>query len=237
MIDVVYIVGGDKLWHDNELLYSLRSLEQYLKNVRHVVIVGRKPDFLNDNVIHIPCDDTSDNKAINIMRKVYKACKDKSLTEEILFMNDDFFFVQNVEATTYPYLYKCDLLYTIKTAGNNYAKHCETTLNALKMRDLATKNFDIHKPIRYNRQKLCEVVDSYTWQNLKWGFVLKSLYCNSLKIHGEMRPDNKISHPHLNWEKVLETVPDLFSIGDLSLNKYFKRYIAKRYPNKSKYEK
>lgn len=236
MIDVVYIVGGTALWKDNELLYSLRSLEKHVTGVNRIVVVGRKPEFLNESVIHIPCSDTSDNKAINIKNKVYKACKDNSLTKEILFMNDDYFFVGDVDARTYPYLYKCDLKHTIELMHNNYRKHCEVTLNALKLRDLPTLNFDTHKPIRYDRKKLVEIVDSYTWLNLKWGFVLKSLYCNSLKIEGQFQADNKINHPHFNWEKVIETVPDLFSIGDLSINKYFKRFLAEKYPNKSKYE-
>lgn len=237
-IDVVYILGGIPHWKDQELLYSLRSLEQHVKNVRNVILVGRKPSFLNDTIIHIPHVDAYTNKARNIMAKVYRACQDRRFSPEILFLNDDYFFFKDIDAATYPYVYKCDLEHSIKINQNDYGIHVKSTYNALWNRQLPTKNFDTHKPIRFNRVKLREVCDAYDWSKITHGFILKSLYCNTLKIEGSFLLDNKINHPHLKtrWHQIALQVPDMVSIGDMALNSGFKEFLQERFPNKSKFE-
>ena len=50
MIDVVYILGDGSKWGNNEIKYSLRSLEKYGKNIRDVYICGNKPYFVNNKI-------------------------------------------------------------------------------------------------------------------------------------------------------------------------------------------
>lgn len=237
LIDAVYIVGGVPAWKDNELLFSLRSLERHMKFLRRVFVIGRKPSFLNDQVIHIPHHDIYTNKARNIMSKVYRAATDNRVSKDFILLNDDYFFTHDFNPITYPYYYKCDLAHTIKINGNEYGKHIKSTFDALQGRGFALKNFDTHKPIKYNKALLKEVVDSYTWDK-PYGYTLKSLYCNTLKIEGQFKEDLKISHTAIisQWYKLIQKSDDMFSIGDPAVNISLKNFLAEYYPDKSKFE-
>lgn len=242
MIDVVYIIGNGSAWQDNELRYSLRSMEKHLKNYSRLIIVGELPAFINPETVEfIPVVEQHQlNKAKNIMYKVYTACDPKyNFTDNILVLNDDYFFVYDVDGLNVPYYHKCDLLHTIKINGvNEYRNYVEATVKVLQARNLPIKNFDVHKPIVYNKTKLRTVCLSYDWMQ-SYGYILRSLYCNTLGIEGTFQLDCKINHPHLKtmWEKIVKTkTKDVISIGDMSLNKEFKRYLEELYPHKSKYE-
>jgi hypothetical protein len=55
-MDLVYVLGSGSRWGDNELRYSLRSVEKHLKGYNNVYLVGDKPDWVR-NVTHIPKQD------------------------------------------------------------------------------------------------------------------------------------------------------------------------------------
>ena len=46
MIDVFYVLGSGSKWQNNEIRYSLRTLEKYGHNVGQVYIVGQRPSFI-----------------------------------------------------------------------------------------------------------------------------------------------------------------------------------------------
>ena len=53
-VDLVYPLN--KLcshWRNQELRYSLRSVEKFVKNYRNIYIIGDKPKYLNGEVAHI----------------------------------------------------------------------------------------------------------------------------------------------------------------------------------------
>ena len=51
-MDVVYILGTGSTSNDNEIRYSLRSIEKYLIGFNVVYIVGECPKFLK-GIIHL----------------------------------------------------------------------------------------------------------------------------------------------------------------------------------------
>jgi hypothetical protein len=97
MYDAVYILGKGSIWNDTELKYSLRSLGSYCYNIDNVYLVGERPSFLNGRIIHVPANDLigKEWKEYNIMRKIYAACKLRSLSKEFLFLNDDHFLLKS----------------------------------------------------------------------------------------------------------------------------------------------
>lgn len=234
-MDIVYI-NTKSLWKDNEIRYSLRSLEKHVSNFRDVYIVGHKPVFLNDNVIHIPFADAYPNKARNIMSKVLEAAKHPDISDDFMLLNDDYFFNAPLSAPDYPYYYKCDLTKTIQIQKNEYQQHVIPTFKALLDKGLPTKNFDTHKPIIYNKSLFQEVISQYDWDR-PYGFILRSIYCNTLGIEGIARIDNKINHSHVpdNWERITMGL-DCFSVGDQSTNDYLLTYFKRQFPELSKYE-
>src|SRR5687767_1481800 len=172
-MDAVYILGKGSSWHDLELLYSLRSLADYVAGIDRVFVVGARPRWLT-NVIHIPQGDPHKCKERNIAEKVLSACLDPRLSEKFLFLNDDHLALAPMPADDIPAWRGGDLkTLADKLTGGNYRLAMYNTINRLKERGLSTWNFDIHTPMVMERAKFIGVMASYNWSER---FVLKSLY-------------------------------------------------------------
>lgn len=239
-VDLVYILGKGSAWNDNELRFSLRSVEKYVTGYRSIFLVGYKPDWMNDNVKFIPCQDLYSNKERNIYHKINTAAGTKEITRNFMIFNDDYFFTKPTNIIDYPYYYKCDLITSAgKNITNPYGKDIKATIDVLVNNRLPLLNFDTHKPIIYNKKLWHEVTAKYNW-NVPHGYLTKSIYCNSLKIEGMFEADSKINHPHITDS--LKTIlasskSDMFSIGDRALNKSMISLLNELYPNKSRFEK
>lgn len=237
MIDLIYPYGRGSVWAENELRYSIRSVEMYLKDIRNIYVIGKKPSFFNDKVIEIPHVDIFQNKARNIMTKIHRACRDERISDEFMVFNDDYFCLKPFSAKDYPFYYKCGLTHTVTINPGEYKRHAKETLDLLVFRGLNTLNFDSHYPILYNKEKFKEIVESCNWE-IPFGYIAKSLYCNSLGIEGIYRMDCKISGAYQTKGLIeLNKNREIFSIADKSLNSYMKQYILGLYPNKSSFEK
>ena len=91
--DVVYVLGNGSSNDNEELRYSLRSIEKFAIGIRNVFVVGANPGYLSDKVIYIPTTDKFPhdhlNKDRNHWRNIEIACKDPRLSEDFLFAADD----------------------------------------------------------------------------------------------------------------------------------------------------
>lgn len=91
--DIVYILGTGSIFNNEELRYSLRSVQMFIKGVRNVFVVGEDPGFLSDNVIYIPAKDIYPcdlkNKDRNLWHKLEIACRHPLISEDFLFSADD----------------------------------------------------------------------------------------------------------------------------------------------------
>lgn len=243
MVDVVYILGTGSKWQNNEIRYSLRSIEKYLLNYGNVFIVGEKPDFVQ-NVIHIPIADGVEDAASNIMAKIVYACASPLISKHFLCMQDDIFLLNYFVADKFPY-YKDGSLYDLLLStpiDNWYRKNILSTRDCLQNKSKKSDHFDTHVPIIYDKPSFVTVMSQYDWNAAS--YLIKSLYCNTLRIEGEQLADSKIRQ-RIGLDPAREFVKDktIFSIGDECLRntKFAKSAIPKLlqelYPNKSKYEK
>jgi hypothetical protein len=235
--DLVYILGKESAWLNNELRYSLRSVEKYLKNYRKVFVFGECPHFLDtNNIIHVPNADTSHDKAVNIKNKLVAICSHADVSEDFMFFNDDYFLMGDVDASNYEYQYKCDLNHSASINRTIYREHVLSTIDVLKEKGLCLNNFDTHKPIIYNKEKLMGVIFQYRWDR-KFNYVMRSLYCNTLGIEGVLAPDCKINIPMplQRWKD--KTKVDCFSISDRAINLNFKTFIDTEFHHPSVFEK
>jgi hypothetical protein len=237
MIDVVIPLGKGSRNGDLELRYCLRAIQKYLKNYRYVVIVGELPSFLT-GVLHIPFVD-SDQKETNIMRKVLAACNTPEITDDFIFFNDDHFLLRRIDAQSYPYFHRGNLSNAVHKypVSNIYRQSIQNTANALRFKGFNDLHFDIHTPIIYNKAKFRDVVPMYNWDTYG-SLVVKSTYCNTLRIAGELMKDCKIDQP-LTHHQITERIDGrhVFSIGDNGLNNEMRAFLHNLYPKKSKYEK
>lgn len=229
-MDIVIPLGKQSPYQNKELRYCLRLIEKHLKNYRNIYIVGELPNWLT-NVIHIPASDTSSHE-VNIKNKILIACEHPDISEDFIFFNDDHFLIKDVDALTYPYYY-CDDLHR-KVIGAMYRQSCNNTRNILEHNNLPILHYDIHAPIIYNKSMFKKIMEAYDW-NVRSGYIIKSLYCNTLKVMGEVMTDLKVNTPVDQFALQSSLIGrHVFSCGDSgfpSCDKYLNEITKK-----SKYE-
>jgi hypothetical protein len=233
MIDVCYVIGNGSKWGDNELRYSLRSVEKNLSGYRNVFIVGHKPLWVR-GVTHVPYPDLHKTPDINILNKILRACRIEEMSDDFLFINDDHYLLKKFNAVKFPYFHKGDLDDSVlsRKSKDAYKKRLLNTYQALARKGFEYKNFDTHTPIVYNKKKFEKAVRMFDW-SIPEGYVIKSIYANANGIDGVYEPDYKIScicgkTEMLKKIKVMSTTE--------AVCQEIQQFLNKTFPDKSKYE-
>jgi hypothetical protein len=237
-VDIVIPLGHGSLWGNNELRYCLRSVEKYITGYRDVYIVGEVPGWIQ-NIIHLPMPETGISGPERIMRKILRACREEAVSDRFLFLNDDFFFLSPIQANCVPFYYDGNLEQAIQRKRKNggYKDALVNTMDILQAKGLPTLHYDGHLPIIYDKKKFIEVMHACNWKK-RFGYVIKSLYANSIETdEKEPYPDCKIDRG-CSIEELHEMVDGrfMFSIGDNAVNDCFKEFIEGLFNQKSKYE-
>lgn len=226
MIDVVYVLGKGSTWNNNEIRYSLRSVEMYLHGFRNVWIVGELPVWLK-NVNHIPAKDQFQVPDENIRHKILAACRHPEVSDEFLFINDDHYLLTDFIAAEFPYYYCSTIEQYVKTRGHDgYGNRCLNTKRHLDQLGHESKYYDIHYPIRYNKAKFIEILGELPTK--QHGYVLKSLYANAVKVQGIETRDCKFAGTPPPKAVCFSTMP--------RVNGALYRWFEYKFPEKSNFE-
>ncbi len=230
-MDVLYILGNGSKWDDNELRFSLRSIEKNLIGLGNVYIVGRLPHFIQ-GVHHVEMKDESGVcKQYNIMRKIYEGTKISELSSNFIFINDDHFLLHPLKVEAMQYWYDGTMLDRFRLT--NYVRYANCIHHVID--ELGDgPYFDIHTPIVYNRTLFRDVMDRFDW-NKENTYVVKSLYCNWLQIEGVQMDDNKRDFP--DWRSALKQNEGRtwFSTTD-HVSSGVKNYLQHLFPERSRFE-
>lgn len=230
-IDIVFPLGKGSVFDNNEIRLSLRSIEKYLTGYRNIYIVGEYPKWLK-NCYHIPMHDTEKVSDKNIMLKLKAACNHPDISESFIMFNDDHYLLKPFHAPTFPYFYHKNISDYIKLRhGDHYGRRSLNTQSHLKAKGLPTKYFDCHTPIIYQKKAFIEhVVNSPDWENTWHGFILKSLYANSMQIEGVPIPeDPKYQIPPSKPIDILSTYP--------MVSAAMQRFLFEKFPQPCTFEK
>ena len=237
MIDVFYVLGSGSKWKNNELRYSLRSLEKYCKNVGQVYVIGENPGFLSDKVKYIKATDIG-SPACNHWYKVKRFFVETGL-DKGCYMMDDIFFIKDTDLENYPYYYNRELPDYKCSDPNVYHRTLRNTRNELLKRKLPTKSFEVHCPIIYEKDKFQSLEKDFLHFKSKYKpFVgVRTFYCAMNGINGKFCDDMKIRGNHINdWQERIKS-NDCFSISDDVIKMGVGDWLEKEFPNPSKYEK
>ena len=189
MMDVLYVLGNGSRFDNLEFRLSLRSLEKHAQNLGRVFICGYKPDWIQ-NVVHIPCDDPYQREK-NVFNKMLKAC-DSDISNDFLFMNDDFYMVQDFNCESYPYFVNGDVVFIDNPS--RYQKIQNKTLRKLQSMGFEkVLDFRAHCPMRINKQKFKQL-NGYFVTTLKdeCGYSPRLLYGTMFADWIQRAPDCKI---------------------------------------------
>ena len=226
-LSIVIPLGTGSTRHNIELKYALRSIEKNIKGVKNIIIVGERPSFLSDEVIHLPLNDCG-RKQLSIKRKIEAAINDNRCTDTFLTTNDDIFQLKKQRIDTYPYYYSGELT-TVREKG------ARQTENRLKQLGKGIRQFDIHFPILYTKEGFKEAMSAFDWPNDD--HLIKSSYANYHSVKGTEIKDLKISS-HLNYHRIKQEIEGrpCFSIGDYCDWPELLKVLNELYPKKSIYE-
>lgn len=241
-IDLVYVLGTGSKWSDNEIRFSLRSVEKYLKGFRNIYVVGECPAFLQ-NVIHIPATDEFDpavNADGNMILKILKACALPDLSDDFLFMNDDFVFMKPVVASEIKWMYKGDMKDRPESFWKEqfYRHRLRRTYETLRDLGETTLQYDYHAPMRMNKHSFREVMEHFDFTE-GIGLTFRSLYGNVMKLPAERLTDQKRTvYKHYRLGELQEYLNPATFLGynDMGLSKTLKHFLISIFPDKSSFE-
>lgn len=229
--------GFGSRWGDTELRYCLRSIEKHLKGYGDIFLIGHKPNWVK-NIIHIPATDGDKiyEKEKNIFNKIMLAVNDERVTDDFLFMNDDHYLMHDYEAKGFPYYYHGTGAEQINKRTDPYSTTLKNTYPHALGAFIASY-WDIHCPILYNKEGV-RLIAEEDWTK-KWGYCIKTLYCEEMEIEGIEYPDLKIQDQFLSYSEIKELIKGRawFSIHDRCRNDSMLAVLQELYPKKSKYEK
>ncbi|MGK4567836.1 hypothetical protein [Flavobacterium sp. 3HN19-14] len=236
----LYVLGTGSMYNNQELRYSLRSLERYGSGIDTVVIIGERPAFLNYDVVeHYPFAETG-NKDFRIASKILFACENQIVTGDFLFLNDDFFFRDHFNAIDYPYYQKVPLLNG--EPKTPYQKQLAVTRDYLLSQGKHALHFDVHTPIVYNAEKFIALRETWLHSATTLGLVVKSSYCNMHSLYGPIYKDVKLKSLATIDDKIKFESSHVFTINDAHWNNDrawhlgVEQYLKSEFPHKSKFE-
>ncbi len=241
-IDIVYVLGTGSKWSDNEIRFSLRSVEKYLKGIGNIYIVGAKPDFLQ-NVIHVPAVDVFDpaiNADGNMTHKILLACAIPELSDNFLFMNDDFVVLKPMVAAEIPWLHKGDMKDRPEPYWKEqfYRHRLRRTFETLRDRMQTTLQYDYHAPMLMNKNDFRKVMEQYDYAE-GIGLTFRSIYGNAMQLPAEhLTAQKKTIYKNYTYSELVRLTETAQFLGynDQGLNRAFIYWLWKSFPEKSGFE-
>lgn len=237
MKDVVYTVKPDD--SNEELRYSLRSLSNIGDFSGRVFIAGYKPSWLK-NVIHVPNFQTMrKSKYKNAKSNWQKVNAHPELSQEYIYMNDDFFVMKPIKEV--PVLHNGDqdefIERYLKIGSKAYVQGAITTKHVVHRMGVGgkLKNYELHVPMVFDKTKrkaLSLLMREANPEGKNTHF--RTAYGNYYKLGGRKMKDVKIHGNGFAFDKnstFLSTSDESFAQSDVGT------FIRKQFPKKSRYEK
>lgn len=236
-IDVLYIKGKVSENNDEEMKYSLRSLERFCIEYGRIFITGECPEYINrETVVFTPEKDIG-NPMINHWWKVSQTIKKTDISEYFVLMYDDIFFTQvtNIEKIQ---RYWRGILGEDKRGSEDYRECLEDTKKWLRKNGITYFDYELHTPFIYGRKefkKLDIIFDKI--KDSRLGMAPRSIYGNIISEGmDEFRRDIKIRTEFEKPEDITIKY-DCFSVSESAWKYQTKRWCQEHFKQKSRWEK
>jgi len=232
-IDLVYILGNGSRWSDNEIRFSLRSVEKYF-NYRHIFIIGEKPEWMT-GVIHIKADDSERNKLLNARKKYMIACNDKRISKKFVLMNDDFFLLKPIEQIeNWSRGTIQEMIEKHPTKGGYYYKSLVDTKNRMNAIGISDPiDFEIHGPMVFDKEKVLTTIGV---MGMDKPFSIRSCYGNIAHLEPKKIMDFKAMNI-AEFAYQMKFDREVLSISDgMVAEDDFRVWIERKYKNPSCFE-
>lgn len=217
---------------NEELRYSLRSVDKFYPDAE-VWVVGGKPEWYTGNYIEVK---QSINELLAVKNNLAKVISNEDIPDEIIIMNDDFFFVGHMEKIP-PYISGNlkDRIYFNRSNGFNsiYIKRLTDSYRHCKRFRNPPLDFDIHVPMTVSKQKLSLILDDDVMWRSNYGnrFInpKETIIIEDVKVYPQGRYEFK-TYDYLSFKY------PFFSTQDDSFEMVKENLLNNMFPNPSKYE-
>ncbi|MFC8332724.1 hypothetical protein [Streptomyces olivaceus] len=214
-----------------ELRYALRTWEANLPHGR-VWLVGHRPRWAI-NVEHIP-NRQNGTKYSNTSRAVEAACLHPDVSEQFIFLNDDFFVLHRL--TALPVYHRGPLreveAYYASRGNGAYLRGLRETRDLLVDRGHEDPlSYELHVPLPVTKTGMLTALDAGRHLDV---LHKRTAYGVLAGIGGERMRDVKVLHRRPGFETrsgFLSTMPDSFAHGAVG------SYIRHAYARPSRYER
>lgn len=225
MTDIVIPLKAD--YPHRDIKYCLRSIEKHVTDLRRVIIIGDKPDFIQE-VIHFQIGDMSgyQHAARNIFKKLIFAAEE---FKEFLVVHNDHFLLTDIVAGEYPYYHRGPIIPEGKPDG--YARLLQNTKDQFPEAD----DFDVHCPILMTAAGLNKLT-ALDWSK-PYGYGVKTAYCVLNGIAGNAFTDCKIK-TRMSRQEIYQKIEGrhVFSTGSGAYQGDMEKVLKELYPRKSRWE-
>ena len=242
VMDILYVVGTGSEWDNNELRYSLRSIAKNGKNIGRVFLVGYKPEWVNDAVIHIPCDDPYGQPHKNILHKVLTAAYHSSIGSHFIISSDDHYYMRPTDFNKLPIYYReKEIPEKVRDSWSIYCNSLHDTRNILLDAGLTIYQTNPHCNTHFDvgvYEKNKSIFDLCMW--LPNGGELNCVMGNLLIKEGWKAAhfdDAKLSSKMTlaEVEQIAKKRECLSSVPNIA-NSALAKYLEKEFDKKCKYE-
>lgn len=228
MSDIVYFCRDGQ---NEELRYSLRSVERNFPHDR-VIIYGGKPDDITPDIFE-PIDQHEKTRWHNVRAMIEACCKNDNISEDFWLFNDDFFVMQKIDelrpqynGTLWQHIKEIEVRVGLTNYTNQLRSLCHTITAWQFENELL--NYAVHMPMLINRKKALETLAKFPDEPM-----FRALYGNHHHIGGENTPDCKfgtILEPKTMATRFLSTSDEAFIGADVG------EYIRARFTEPSRWE-
>jgi hypothetical protein len=240
-VDVVYPLGTESKWDDNELRYSLRSLEKNFPDLGRVFIVGHRPSWLT-GVVHIAMGDVhKHNKDANLIDKILAACYSE-VSDEFVFMSDDQIFLKSVKFKNMKPFHLGNLIAKGESFWKDgvWRRRLAATKDMLHRAGHTTYHYDSHCPTPYNKNAFVAAVTQFPYRKGS-GFTINTLYCNAAGVNGEPLAERKKTYESAMTDDastIRQSLQNKWYLGynNAGLTDALKSVLAEMFPIASKFE-
>ena len=228
-MDYVYVCrNGD----NEELRYSIRTTIANLPP-GNIWVIGGKPDWYTGNYIYV---EQTGRGYLNVRNQLRKVCQTEEISNDFVLMNDDFFTIQKVDEI------KPLHMGTLRETLDVYAESEQKNLGYQRMINITRRvlermnipnplNYELHVPMRMDKENLAKVIDT---EGL-W----RSMYGNVVGVGGTRESDVKVySLEKIETKDKNDNLEDLvyLSCHDDNFSLIYEHFLKGEYDTPSPYE-
>ncbi len=217
---------------NEELRYSIRSVTTFYPEA-DIWVVGGKPDWYGGSYIEVP---QNSNSFKNVRNSLAAIIDNPDITDQIIVMNDDFFFVKRLEHI--PFYISGTLkdkinFYEENEVSSSYIPRLIELRNHCKRFRQEPLDFELHVPMPVNKKLLSRVVQ----ENVMW----RSNYGNRFvseqetEIINDVKVYPKAQYGFKNYPYLSLKYP-FVSTQDDSFEEVCKNMLGKMFPAATEYE-